>query len=378
VVIALIVALGTSLSLFTTSYTQAKAADARFVVGSDLRITPRPGADGAYGIGDAPSFSGHGIDHVTPVVYGVHDAVLRSRRTEEVANLAAVDPPGYQRVAPLDDSHFPGSSASAELALIRDDPTALLMSSHMADFLRAEVGDPIRVVLARGTPAQAETVLHLAAVYERLPGFPDGADALMNISQHEATVPTTAPSFFLANTVTRSDADLAKSAAALRAGPSATGQLTIETRTTALAKDQSSLAALNILGLLDLDKGYVLAMGTVAVAIFVFGLLLQRRREYVTLRAQGMSPGAIRRLITAEAATVAVGGSVGGVIVGAVMALYFVGVLRPLFVVAPPFVLATRSVALIVGSVLLATAVTSVAATSLVNRLRATELLRDE
>ena len=134
----------------------------------------------------------------------------------------------------------------------------------------------------------------------------------------------------------------------------------------------------SIRGLLDLDSGYALAMGTVAVAIFVFGLLLQRRREYVTLRAQGMAPRAIRGLISAEAATVAVGGCICGVIVGIVMAVYFVNVLRPVFVLAPPFHIDPGSILAVVGSILAATAVTSVAASSLVNRLRATELLRDE
>ena len=377
-VVTLIVALGTSLSLFTASYNAAKVADARFVVGSDLRITPTPDSEHVYRADDAGGFAVGGIELVTPVVYRVHNVVLRSRRTEELSSLAAVDPTAYRRVAPLDDSHFPSSSASAALDLIRDDPTAILLSVHMADFLQARVGDPIRVLLARATNAQTETKMHLVGLFERLPGFPDGADALMNITRHDAVVPSSSPDLFLARTTDQSEAGLARAVNAVRAGPGASGGLQIDTRATALAKDQSSLAALNIRGLLDLDSGYALAMGTVAVAIFVFGLLLQRRREYVTLRAQGMAPRAIRGLISAEAATVAVGGCICGVIVGIVMAVYFVNVLRPVFVLAPPFHIEPGSILAVVGSILAATAVTSVAASSLVNRLRATELLRDE
>jgi ABC-type antimicrobial peptide transport system permease subunit len=119
-------------------------------------------------------------------------------------------------------------------------------------------------------------------------------------------------------------------------------------------------------------------MGTVTIAIFVFGLLLQRRREYVTLRAQGMQPRTIRTLIGAEAGTAAVAGCSVGIPVGLVMAFYFINVLRPLFVVDPPFLIPLGSLSMVVGSVLVAAAVTSVAASSLVNRLRASELLRDE
>jgi putative ABC transport system permease protein len=378
IAVTLIVALGTSLSLFTASYNAAKVADARYVVGSDLRITPTVGNEYVYRAGDAARFAVNGIESVAPVVYGVHNVVLRSHRTEELSSLAAVDPAAYLRVAPCDDSHFPESSASAALGLLRDDPTAILLSIHMADFLQANVGDKLRVLLARATNEQVEIEMHIVGLFVRLPGFPDGADALMNITRHEATVASTAPNFFLARTTDRSDRGLANAVSAVRAGPGAASGLQIDTRATALAKDQSSLAALNIHGLLDLDSGYALAMGTVAIAIFVFGLLLQRRREYVTLRAQGMAPRAIRALISAEAATVAVGGSICGVIVGLVMAVYFVNVLRPIFVLAPPFEVAASPIVAVVGSVLAATAVTSVAATSLVNRLRATELLRDE
>lgn len=71
------------------------------------------------------------------------------------------------------------------------------------------------------------------------------------------------------------------------------------------------------------------------------------------------------------------------------MALYFVNVPRPLFVLHPLFELAAQAVPALVGSVLVAAAVTSKAigdptpaplawSTSGVNRLRAAELLRDE
>ena len=46
----------------------------------------------------------------------------------------------------------------------------------------------------------------------------------------------------------------------------------IDTRATALDKDQSSLTALNIRGLLSLDSAYALAMAATAITIFVFGL----------------------------------------------------------------------------------------------------------
>ena len=53
-------------------------------------------------------------------------------------------------------------------------------------------------------------------------------------------------------------------------------------------------------------------------------------------------------------------------------------VLRPLFVLRPPVVVPTAGIAALAALVLGVSLITSLAATSLVNRLRPTELLRDE
>ena len=378
VVVGLIVALGTSLAVFTASYDGAKAADARYVVGSDLRISPSPASERVYRSSDRSEFQVDGVGEVAPVVYGIQNVIVRSDRTSDPANLAAVDPRAYEQVAPLHDDQFLTTTAAAAMDLLVAQPDAVLLNADFADFLQAEVGDKLLVLLARGTDEQVETELKLVGLYERLPGFPDGADALMNIAHHEATLASTTPDFFLAQTVDGSDATLDRVVTELRNGPAADQRLHIESRVTALATDQSSLAALNIRGLLDLDSAYALAMGTVTIAIFVFGLLLQRRREYVTLRAQGLQPRAIRLLISAEAGTAAIAGCLTGVSVGLIMAFYLINVLRPLFVLTPPYHVPLGSTFAVVASVLLATAITSVAASSLVNRLRATELLRDE
>lgn len=377
-VLAMIVALTTSLTIFTASYDAAKSADARYVIGSDIRIVPSPATRQRYRSTDGAKLKVAGVKAVTPVVYGINNVIVRSKRTSDPANLAAIDPRAYERLAPLTDSQFVTKPAHESMAMLADQPNALLMSSTMADFLQLDIGSPVVVLLARGTDRQVETKLQLVGLYDRLPGFPDGVQAVMNLSRHEAVLPATTPDFFLAQTTDGSDRTLRHAIANLQSGPAAGHRLTIETRATAVASDQSTLAALNLRGLVELDTTFALAMSIVTIAIFVFGLLLQRRREYVTLRAQGLQPRAIRLLIGAEAATVAVAGCITGVAAGLVMAVYLIRVLRPLFLHTPAYMVPLGSMANVVGSVMLATALTSLAASSIVNRLRATELLRDE
>jgi putative ABC transport system permease protein len=377
VILGLIVALATSVAVFTASYDGAKTADARYTVGSDFRITPSPASERVFRSTDATSFAVDGVSRVVPVIYGVHNVILRSKRTSDPANMAALDPLSYAQVAPFDDAHFSNGSAEKSLRLLADRPDTVLLSAHMASFLKSKVGNSLRVLLARGSAQQIEIEMEIVGLFDRLPGFPEGADALMNIRTHEAMVGTP-PAFFLGQTNDPSDAALAQAVSTLNAARGADGDVRIDTRLTALAKDQSSLAALNIGGLLKLDSGYALAMGTATIAIFVFGLMLQRRREYVTLRALGLHPASIRMLISAEAVTAAVAGCAVGLPVGLAMAYFLINVLRPLFVLDPPHLIPFVPLSMVLGSILLSAAVTSLAASSLVNRLRAPELMRDD
>jgi putative ABC transport system permease protein len=368
VVVALIVAAATSIVLFTASYDRAKAADARFSLGSDLKVTPPAGA------GIERLDSATGVAAATPVVYGVENALVHSSRDEDAANLAAVDPAGFAQVAALRDDDFVGMTADEALAALDDDPAGALLSTDLADLLQVGRGDPITVLLARDTPAQAVVEMHVVGLYERLPAFPGGAGTVVSLRAEQRAVPSSEPDFFLARTTDGRPSTLHAAVRALSTGRG----MAVETRETTLDKDQSSLAALNIRGLLTLDSGFGLAMTIVAIGIFVFGLLLQRRREYVTLSAQGLQMREIRALIVGETSAVTVSACLVGLIVGVGMAVLLVAVLRPLFVLTPGLALPLGGVLALIGLVIAATLVASVAASGLVARLRATELLRDE
>ena len=377
-VTALIVALGTSIASFISSYDHAKVADSRFIVGSDIRITPAPGGAPRLGIADAASLISPSLTGATPVTYRVQNSVLRSNRNEDAANVAGIDPTSFLAVAALDNHHFVGTTAPRVLGQLARDPDGVLLSTEMADYLTVSVGQPVQVLIGKDTDHQTMADMHVIGLFERLPGFPSGVQAAINLHREAHLDPAVVPDFFLARTTDARHGTLASAVHELRTGPGLLQPIRIDTRETALDKDQSSLAALNIHGLLALDSAFALALGTAATAIFVFGLMLQRRREYLTLRAQGLHPREIRTLIVAEACGVAIGGCVAGLVVGIWMAYYFVRVLRPLFVLAPSFELPALGIATLPLLVVASAVVTSVVATSVIHRLEPTELLRDE
>ena len=170
---------------------------------------------------------------------------------------------------------------------------------------------------------------------------------------------------------------MARATAALRSGPGRIDPLRIDSTRTALDKDQSSLTALNVNGLVDLNSTYALALSAAVLVIFVFGLVLQRRREYATLLAQGLQAGELRALVVGETAFVAVGGLVGGALVGTGMAYLLVFVLRPLFILDPTVTYPLGRIAALAALTVLATLGSALAATALLRRIQPTELLRE-
>jgi hypothetical protein len=118
----------------------------------------------------------------------------------------------------------------------------------------------VQVLLARGTKQQTLRTFRVVGIFKKLPGFPQGTDVVTNLSTYVAATGLKQADFFLARATDPSHAGLAKLATALRAGPGAADPLNVETSATALNKDQSSLTALNVHGLLDLNSLYTLLM----------------------------------------------------------------------------------------------------------------------
>lgn len=377
-IVALIVALAVGLGIFANSYDRAKSDDARYFIGGDLRVAFAPSRAGEARTADADLLAAlEGVASATPVVFGTHNSVVRSVRTSELVNLAAIDPASFAETAPVDDAAFPSGSAAATLSLLNDAPDGILLSADMARFLKAKAGATIHTLFGRGTVQQREAGLRLVGTFERLPGFPDGVQAVVSTATWARMVDPVVPSFF-ALRLERASPEARSVLAAKLLGESRMGPLRAETSDAALLRDRSSIAGLNIRGLLSIDRAFATGMAAAAVAIFVFGLILQRRREYVALLALGMMPGAIRLVIGAEVAVVVAAGTTAGLAVGAAMSVYYVGVLRPLFVLAPTWDFAAADIVILLTVVALAALAATLVATSLINRMKPGELLRDD
>ncbi len=378
VTVALVVALGTMLACFATVYDKAKVADARFLVGADIRLTPNPTSGSAHPTSLAGQFAVPGASGSAAVVFSPQNAVLTSDSNEDVASLAAINPRSYPSVAALQDSIFTGSSAGKMMAALRDNHNGVLVNTALAQGLKLQVGDQAHVLFGRGTDQQTRKAMTVLGLFTQFPGAPKGTDLVANLDYYQQVTGLMGADYFLVAATDRSKTGLARAVQSLARLPGFGRAFDVQTSAVSLDKDQSSLTALNVRGLLQLNSFFTFLMAATATAMFVFGLLMQRRREYVTLRAQGLHSHEIRRLVLAESGISAILGAGIGLGVGIVMASQFVQVLRPIFTLAPPLRVPGPELSVLAALVLGATVLSALAAAVLISRLKPTELLRDE
>ena len=378
VALGLVIAFGTSLRAFIATYDSSKRADARFVLGSDLRITPGAPGSRPHSPGYARQLRVESVSGVTPVVFKLENSLLAGAYKRSRTDLAAIDPVTFGRVAPLSDSFFVDGSASAAMAALRADGRSLLVDVATADDLSVATGDRVRLVLALGTERETVATFRVAGLFTRFPGFARHPNLVVSLDAYTASTAAKSVDFFLARTNGHDQGGLARAVSALRSGPGARDPLTIESSETILDKDQSSLTALNVRSLVRIGSLYTLLMCAVVIAIFVFGLMLQRRREYVVLLAQGMDPRRLRSLVLGEIALVAVGGLASGVIAGMSTAFVLAQILRPLFILPPSVVYPPSALAALSAVVAAAALAAAVGATVAVRRLKPTEILREQ
>jgi putative ABC transport system permease protein len=371
IALSLAVAFGMSIALFVRTYQAEKLTDARFVNGADVRVTPSTGQ---------PVPANFAATLTVPGVRGVSPAISTNSvlvGTEKRA-LVAIDPSTFPTVAQINPSFLTGITPDQALAALSSDPSAVLIDNEVARTFNIQVGDHVRVQLPSATTGTPIPVtLHAVGVYTNFPGFPQGVDFVGSLAGYTAVAPT-APTLYLLDTA-GSDSVATTVATELRSGPGRTTPLLIDTISTAVNHEQSTLAALNIDGLGRLEAVYTVLLSAVGIAIFVFGTLLRRRREYITLRALGMRMRDLVSLVVGEAALVAVASVVLGGIIGTAMALLFVQILRPLFTIPPTGVtIPAVGVTLLMGLVLAAALAASLLAGASLRRTHLVDALREE
>jgi putative ABC transport system permease protein len=372
IAVALAVGFGSSLAMLVSTYEAQKMADARFVVGGDIRVTPSGAAPQQASF--ATQLQVPGVVAVTPVSQTSSAVVGTDKRT-----LVAIDPAGFAHIASLTDSFFSGVTANSAIAALQNDPSAVLISTEMAKTFNVQPGDSVQAQLPGPGGKSVPVTFHAAGLFLNFPGFPQGVDMVSNASLYRQVTGSTRADFFLLKTSDGSTTAVTQLAQVLQARAGSSNPILVETTATAINRDASSLTAINMRGLGSLELLFAVIMSAIGIALFVFGLLLQRQKEYVTMRALGMRIEQLRGLVLGEATVVAAFSLLIGGLVGAAMAALFLQVLSPLFTVQPSgLTVPVGQLALLATLVLGAVGLSGLLSARALRRMSPAELLREE
>ncbi|HZC08380.1 MAG TPA: FtsX-like permease family protein [Ktedonobacterales bacterium] len=371
VLLALALSFGVTTTVFSSSYAASRQAESRYYVGSDIRITPSVVAP------QAPSFATQlrvpGVQAVTPVF--VNNQALLGTQTQTVYG---VDMASLPQATTIPDSFFVGDTAHAALGRLAATPNGLLMSKELATAYNVLNGDLVRMRIPSASGALSDVSLKVVGIFVQFPTSSQNSDLVVNSALLTSTSHSATASFFLVKTDGAAASNDRISQTLSHRFRVAQISARIETATQVISQDQSSLAGLNLAGLAAIDRIYAALIIALGLGVFLFGMLLERQREFGTLQALGATRIQVLRILAYEGGVLALAGALAGALIGGVIAWQYTGFLPSIFSVTLPVVALPwqqLSVLLLMG--LVGTLAASAAAIVRLYRLWPAEALRD-
>jgi putative ABC transport system permease protein len=326
--LVLALSFGVASSVFGATFEASRRADAGYLVGSDLRVTPPLSESQPTAFADQLKVPG--VRSVTPV--HVANDVLVGAQTQTVY---AVDVPSLVAATRLQDAFFVDDTAAAVLDRLHRTPDGLLVSSELAVAYNVEKGDTIAMRIPTRSGSYAEVAPRIVGVFSIFPTSAVNSDLVVNSPLLVEASQNPNPRFFLV----RTDGNPSENAAIVESLETRLRDklaVRIDTADQAVSLDQSSLVGVNLAGLARLDRFYAALIVAVGLGVFLFGSVVERQRELGTLQALGATTGQVTRLLIAEALVLVVGGILGGTLIGSLLAWQYNGFLPGIFAVPLP------------------------------------------
>lgn len=315
VVLALAVSFATSVVVFDSTYRQQQRVDAELTLGADMKAVPATPVTAEA----AKRAAGQGVTAATPFV----DRVVYVG--PEAQDLLAIDPATLPSVAPLSDTFFQGTTASAAMAALASQPDAILVSAETAKDYSIVPGDRIRIRVPDANGNLKAIDFHMAGIALEFPTAPKDAFLVANASYVAQQSGNDRISFILA----RANGNLMDASRRLTDRLGGGWQVTdLGTTTARLA---NSITSVDLAALVFIDLAFAILIAAVGTTLFLLAGLAERRRELATLIAIGAEPGQIRASVTGETVVVGLTGIVSGLVIGLLIALALLQILARVF-----------------------------------------------
>jgi putative ABC transport system permease protein len=342
VMLALALAFAGSTAIFNSTYQQQAEVDARLTNGADVTVTEPPGSSVLPAAGSAISDVA-GVKSVEPLQHRY--AYVGS----DLQDLFGVRATSIAAATSLQDAYFQEGTAAELMAKLAAQPDAILVSAETVKDFQLHPGELITLRLQNASTQKLVTVkFHYVGVANEFPTAPKDSFFIANSDYVTKMTRDASVGSFLVNTGGQSSNTVA---AALRhkLGSSAT----VAPISAARSSVGSSLTSVDLAGLTRVELAFALLLAAAAGGL-VFALgLAERRRTFAIASVLGANPRQLRGLVLAEAAAVAVGGTVAGASLGLILSQLLVSVLTGVFDPPPtgltvpvPYLLAVIVIAL--------------------------------
>lgn len=353
VLFGLALAFAVSTASFNATYQAQAEADALLTNGADVTVTQSPGVragpTAGAGLAGVP-----GVRAVEPVQHRF--AYIGA----DLQDLYGVRPGSITGVTALQDSYFQGGSARALMATLAAKPDSILVSAETVKDYQLLPGDVINLRLPDAVTKRPTTVaFHYAGIVNEFPTAPKDSFFVANASYITAQTGSDAVGAFLVDTGGQNVSGVAAQIQS-QLGPAATVTDIAHTR----SRVGSSLTAVDLSGLTQVELGFALVLTAAAGGLVLFLGLTERRRTFAIITALGASRAHLRGLVTAEAAVLGVGGLVAGAASGWLLSEVLVAVLTGVFD-PPPAAITVPWVYLLVTAVIAMAALAAAAAGAL-------------
>jgi putative ABC transport system permease protein len=328
IIVSLALSFGTSLSIFIHTYQVQKAVDARFGLGSDIKLTVASGlhqqtTDFAKDISRVP-----GVAAVAPVER-LQAYVGSSQQT-----VFGIDPQSYTLTTEPADSFFIDMNAAQAMQDLANVPNGVLVSQELANSYDIRLGDPVIIRLPRTASADSPMIeirLQTVGIIRFFPTAQQDDFLVMNLSFMQSVTHNDKISYFLIRT---SDAP---HDVAIRLQDTLGTQVPMKTEDidTAILALGNSMTSLNLQGLGSIEQGYSVIIISLGLSIFLLSMIYERAKELGAMRAVGGSITQIGRILWSESLTVGVLSLLIGSIIGLILGGVFVSLLKVLYTIPP-------------------------------------------
>jgi putative ABC transport system permease protein len=349
VVFALALAFAASTAIFNSTYQQQAEVDAQLTNGADVTVTEPPGSSVPPGA----------ASKITPVAGVAQVEPLQHRYAyvgSDLQDLFGVRARTIGSATTLLDSYFQEGTAKQLMAKLAAKPDAILVSAETAKDFQLQLGERINLRMQDSVTRKLTTVtFHYVGIANEFPTAPKDSFFVANASYVAMKTGDNSVSSFLVKTSGRSPAAVAKTLQD-KLGTSAK----VVPIGAARSSVGSSLTSVDLAGLTRVELVFALVLAAAAGGL-VFALgLAERRRTFAIVNVLGANRHQRRGLVLAEAAVVAVGGTIAGSALGWILSQALVSVLTGVFD-PPPSVLAVPWLYLIASAAIAISAVFSAA-----------------